>query len=77
MSDFLQGQTSGELAGWIAYLLVDDEVQTQRTTIAMLKALIKAGTIHPAKPVEEDEPVIDTTNPAFAKNFQGFINAPG
>lgn len=70
--DFLRDQTSGELAGWLAYLRVDDEVQTQRTTIALMKAM-KTGTIQQARqPVEEEKP-IDTTDPNFVKHFKGFI----
>lgn len=77
MEDFLRDQTSAELTGWLAYLSVDDKVQSQRTTLALLEAMIKAGTVHPGKPVDDDEPIIDTTDPSFAQNFQGFINAPG
>jgi hypothetical protein len=57
-------------------LSVDDEAQAQRTELAILKALGRIKT-QPAKPIEDDEPIIDTTDPSFAKSFQGFINAPG
>lgn len=70
VEDFLQAQTGGQLAGLIAYLRVDDEVQTQRLTIAFMKALRGGGQQPPAR--EEEEPVIDTTDPNFVKTFKGF-----
>jgi len=75
VSDFLRDQTSGELAGWLAYLRVDDEAQAQRTAIAMMKAF--GGAKAKRADDDEDEPVIDTTDPKFAQTFKGFINAPG
>lgn len=76
MRDFLRDQTGGELAGWLAYLRVDDEARAQRTAIAILKAF--GGGKQQAKQAvdDEDEPVIDTTDPEFAKNFKGFVNKP-
>lgn len=76
MSDFLKDQTSGELAGWLAYLQVDDEVQMQRTTLAMLKASGGGKTQSVSRMVDGEAP-IDTTDPKFAKHFQGFIDKPG
>lgn len=76
MSDFLRDQTSGELAGWLAYLRVDDEAQAQRTAIAMMKAF-RGGLAQPAKQADDDDQIIDTTDPKFAQQFQGFINTPG
>jgi hypothetical protein len=70
VQDFLRGQTGGQLAGWMAYLRVDDEVQTQRLTVAIIKAFGGVQGQPPAR--EEEEPVIDTTNPDFAKHFKGF-----
>jgi hypothetical protein len=66
----LQSQTGGELAGWLAYLRVDDEAQSQRTTLAFLKAFGRGNAQQPAKPAAE--PVIDTTDPNFVKTFKGF-----
>jgi hypothetical protein len=68
----LRGQTSGELAGWLAYLRVDDEVQMQRLTIAIMKAFRGGGQGQQPPAREEEEPVIDTTDPDFVKNFRGF-----
>ncbi len=70
VEDFLQAQTSGQLAGLLAYLRVDDEVQTQRMTLAFMRAL--RGGMQPSTPAREEEPVIDTTDPNFVKNFKGF-----
>lgn len=72
MEDFLATTTSAELNGWHAYLQVDDEVQMQRTIKAMLAVLARVQPQQRAAPVEE-EPVIDTTDPDFLKNFGGFI----
>jgi hypothetical protein len=72
VQDFLRDQTGGELAGWLAYLRVDDEVKSQQTTIAILKAFSRGQAQQPAKPAVDPEPVIDTTDPEFAKHFKGF-----
>jgi hypothetical protein len=69
VQDFLRDQTSGQLAGLIGYLRVDDEVQMQRMTIAFMKAF---GGGQGQPPAREEEPVIDTTDPEFAKHFKGF-----
>lgn len=78
VEDFLRDQTSGELAGWLAYLLVDDEVQTQRMALAVNRAFT-GGKAQSGKRVvddDEDEEVIDTTKPEFAEKFKGFTNTP-
>jgi len=71
----LRDQTSGELAGWLAYLRVDDEAQAQRTAIAILKAF-NGGRQTKARDLDDDDEVIDTTAPGFADKFKGFTNAP-
>lgn len=75
MADLLSDMTSAELAGWLSYLQVDDEAQTQRTTLAIIKAFSnpKQRANHTD---DEDEEVIDTTDPEFAKHFKGFTNTP-
>ncbi len=75
MEDFLRETTSAELTGWFAYLQVDDEVQAQRTAIALLKAF-NGGQKRPAQQTDDDEEVIDTTKPEFAQQFKGFTNTP-
>lgn len=70
LKDFLQAQTSGQLTGLLAYLQIDDEVQTQRLILAIRRAF---GGGQPAQPpAREEEPVIDTTDPNFVKTFKGF-----
>lgn len=71
LEDFLSDQTGGQLAGLIAYLRVDDEVQTQRLTLAIMRAFRGEQQAH-QPPAREEEPVIDTTDPEFAKHFKGF-----
>lgn len=66
--------TSAELTGWLAYLSVDDEVQAQRIAYAIVKAF--GGGKAQKHAVDEDEEVIDTTSPDFAKNFKGFTGTP-
>jgi hypothetical protein len=73
VSDFWQDQTGGELAGDIAYLRVDDEVQMQRMTMAFMQALIRVGGMQPVAPPQPERKVIDTTDPDFIKNFKGLI----
>ena len=65
--------TSAELTGWQAYLRVDDEVQIQRLAYAIVKAF-NGDKKQQSKPVEAEE-VIDTTDPKFAEQFQGFTYA--
>lgn len=67
--------TSAELTGWIAYLQVDDEVQVQRLVYGIVRAFNgDKKDQRGRKPKEEDEEIIDTTDPEFAKHFQGFIH---
>lgn len=47
----------------------------QRMVYATVKAF--GGGQAQAQQTEEDEPVIDTTNPDFVKNFKGFTGMPG
>jgi hypothetical protein len=68
---------SAELTGWLTYLRVDDEVQAQRTAYAIAKAFgageQKVHANNRKQPVvEEEEEIIDTTDPDFVKHFQGF-----
>ena len=75
VSDFLRDQTGGELAGWVAYLRVDDEAQAQRTALAIIKAF-NGGKKAAASADDDDEEVIDTTKPDFAEKFKGFVGTP-
>lgn len=69
---------SAELTGWLAYMRVDDEVQAQRLAYGIAKAFgagdpKKAHAGNKRQPVvEEEEEVIDTTDPEFVKRFMGF-----
>jgi hypothetical protein len=65
--------TSAELTGWLAYLQVDDEVKTQRTSYAIARAF-NGDKKQPAKRKDEEE-VIDTTDPEFVKYFRGFTHS--
>jgi hypothetical protein len=58
-------------------LRVDDEVQAQRTTLAMMQAFGGGRSQQRATHLDDDEEIIDTTKPEFAKAFKGFINEPG
>jgi hypothetical protein len=73
----LQEMTSAEMTGWLAYLQVDDEVRAQRAAYSIVKAFNgdKGQKQKPAKRTVEDEEVIDTTDPKFAEQFQGFTYA--
>ncbi len=65
--------TSAELTGWLAYLERDDGIWINRTAYATNKAF-SGGHKQPARQqVDDDEPVIDTTDPNFVKHFKGFI----
>lgn len=63
-----------ELTGLFAYLSKDDEVKTQQIAYAIVKALGGDQKGQKPKPAQDEE-VIDTTDPSFAKNFQGFTYA--
>jgi hypothetical protein len=77
VSDLLQGMTSAELTGWFAYMRVDDEVRAQKAAYAIVKAYNGDKTDgkqpkNKGKKHEEEEEVIDTTDPEFAEHFRGF-----
>jgi len=61
------------MTGWLAYLQVDDEVRTQQIAYAIVKAF-GGDKKQPARRKDEEE-VIDTTNPEFAKHFRGFTHS--
>lgn len=74
--DFLRDHPNGaDLTEMYAYLHRDDEVQIHRLIYAIMKAFNGDG--KQPRPIDDDEEIIDTTNPDFAKHFQGFIGAPG
>lgn len=79
--DFLAAHPNGaDLTDMYAYLYRDDEVQLDRLTYAVTKAIMQTfgNSKKQQTPVDDDgEPVIDTTDPEFAKRFQGFIGVPG
>lgn len=81
MADFLNAYQDGdELNSALAYLHKDDAVQMDRLTYAVTKAIVAAfGGDKKPKPQEldEDEEIIDTTDPSFAEHFQGFTEIPG
>lgn len=80
LGDFLNAYQDGdEFNSLLAYLRRDDEIQTDRLTYAINRAIVQAfgGDKKKQQPVDDDEPVIDTTDPEFAQNFKGFIGAPG
>lgn len=68
--------SSAELTGWFAYLRIDDQVRADWIARAIVKAFNgdrkQAGAID-----DDDEEIIDTTDPTFAETFQGFIGQPG
>lgn len=66
-----------ELTGWLAYLNRDDEVKTNQMAWAIAKAFGGEQKGQKQKPARqaEDEEIIDTTDPEFAKNFKGFTHA--
>lgn len=68
--------SSAELTGWFAYLRVDDEVTSQKIAYAIVRAFNGDKDSKPAKnkarEQEEEEEIIDTTDPEFAEHFMGF-----
>lgn len=78
MRDFLHDQSSSELSAWLAYERIEDEIWTKRIE-GIAYAIARAFGSGQAKqrPIDDDEEVIDTTNPDFAEKFKGFIGAPG
>jgi hypothetical protein len=67
-------QNSAELTGWFAYLNKDDEVKTNQIANAIARAFggNPKGQNPQPKQAQDEEEVIDTTDPEFAKNFKGF-----
>lgn len=70
MSDFLQDQSSVELTGWLATARIEDELWTNRIIHAIVKAF--GGGKKQTTQRIEDEEIIDTTDPKFVEQFQGF-----
>lgn len=81
LGDFLNAYQNGdELNSAIAYLHRDDEVQTDRLTYVVTKAIVQAfggDKKQKSKVVDDDEEIIDTTKPEFVEQFQGFSGIPG
>jgi hypothetical protein len=71
----LASMSSMELTAWFEYLRIDDEVRTQRITYAIIKAF-GGGTWAQQQTAsyrtDDEEEIIDTTDPNFTKFFQGF-----
>ncbi len=75
MADFLDDMPNGaELTGLLAYLQQDDEVKANWTAYAIAKALGGDRKTRTRPLDDDDEEVIDTTQPEFAQNFKGFVN---
>lgn len=56
---------------------MDDEIQVNRLIYAIVKAFNGDGKKQPNKMVDDDdEEIIDTTQPEFAEKFKGFTNTP-
>ncbi|MGA8765251.1 MAG: hypothetical protein WB562_20455 [Candidatus Sulfotelmatobacter sp.] len=71
----MKEHSSAELTGLFEYLHIDDEIQTNRLIYAIVRAF--NGDKATKKPVDDDEAIIDTTQPEFARQFQGFSGVPG
>lgn len=69
-------QDDAELNHALAYLHRDDEVQTERWTYIITRAIVQAFGGGKQQQVTPEEKVIDTTDPEFAKHFMGFTG-PG
>ena len=63
-----------DLTEKFAYLHRDDEIQMNRLIYAIQRAF--NGDKEASQPTN-NEPVIDTTDPKFAEQFQGFTGMPG
>ena len=63
-----------ELTGLFAYLSKDDELKTQQIAYAIVKALGGEQKGQKQQPAADEE-IIDTTDPKFAEQFQGFTYA--
>lgn len=81
LGDFLEAYRDGnELNSAFAYLHRDDEIQTDRLVYAVTKAIVQAfgdGKKQKNKLVDDDEEIIDTTDPKFVEQFKGFSGIPG
>lgn len=81
LGDFLEAYQDGdELNSAMAYLHRDDEVQTDRLVYAVTKAVVQAfggDKKQKNKLVDDDEEIIDTTDPKFAEQFKGLTGIPG
>lgn len=78
MSDFLTAyQNSAELTGWIAYERIDEERQMNLITQAIARAFNGDKPRANAVVDDDDEEIIDTTQPEFVKQFKGFTGIPG
>lgn len=81
LGDFLEAYQDGaELNGLLAYLHRDDEVQTDRLMYAINRAIVQAfggDKKKQNKLVDDDEEIIDTTDPKFAEQFKGLTGIPG
>lgn len=77
MDQFLAGVDAAELTGWLAQLKLEDEFARRQMSEAIRTVLMSIKLIPQGGRKEEEEEVIDTTDPNFAKEFKGFINTPG
>jgi hypothetical protein len=74
VADFLADQTSSELATWIEYEQLDSERQVNMVTHAIVRAFQKPTQTNKASVVDDDDEIIDTTQPGFTEKFE-IINA--
>lgn len=77
VADFLSDQSSTELTAWSEYLRMEDERFVNLVAYAIVKAFggdkkQQAVNKQQVQDDEEDEPVIDTTDPKFLEEFRGF-----
>jgi hypothetical protein len=78
LGSFLEDyQDSAELAHAVAYLYRDDEIQTNRLIYAIVRAFNGDGKTKKPAVDDDDEEIIDTTDPTFAEHFKGFTGVPG
>jgi hypothetical protein len=69
----LSEMSSVELTAWFEYLRVDDEVRMQQIVYAIIKAFGGTSTQQTAPHrIDNEEEIIDTTDPNFTKLFKGF-----
>lgn len=77
MADLLADMENGaELTGLFAYLSVDDKARASWSAYATAKAFggDRQTQRHKQAIDDDEEEVIDTTKPEFAKNFKGFTH---